>query len=197
MTAKNAKRYKILSATKPIDSLCHNVEMKWVAVVKLLIGVSLAVNALSQIFKQETWWFIQNINLVFHEAGHVLFIFFGNFLYTLGGSLLEIIVPCLVTLHFARSRQFFSAAVTSWWMATAFLSVSIYASDAKSRLLPLITGDTATHDWYNLLHDLNLLEFADVFGYIFTIFALASVALIWHLLSKDPQIIIFQNDYKK
>lgn len=149
------------------------------------------MNALGQIFSNQSWWFIQNVNLVFHEAGHVIFMFFGQFLHTLGGSLLEILVPSLVTLHFYRSKQFFSAACTSWWMATAFLSVSVYASDAQARLLPLITNDVSTHDWYNLLQRAGLLRYDDVFGYIFILCALASVFLIGYFLIKDKDVASF------
>ena len=37
--------------------------------------------------------FIHLINLVFHEAGHILFAPFGSFMMSPGGSLLQVIVP--------------------------------------------------------------------------------------------------------
>lgn len=37
--------------------------------------------------------FIHLINLVFHEAGHILLAPFGSFMMSLGGSLLQAIVP--------------------------------------------------------------------------------------------------------
>lgn len=165
--------------------------MKHVAVIKLTVGTILIINALQQVLAYKTWWFIQNVNLIFHEAGHVLFMFFGEFMHILGGSLLEILIPLLVTIHFVRSKQLFSAGCTSWWMATAFLSVSIYASDANERLLPLITRDVSTHDWYNLLLMFNLLKYDDLFGYLFILGSLMSIALIGYFLSKDKDIKYF------
>ncbi|MCA9357172.1 hypothetical protein H6784_05430 [Candidatus Nomurabacteria bacterium] len=162
--------------------------MRRVGILKLLIGAGLIINALGQIFAHQTWWFIQNVNLIFHEAGHVVFMFFGNFMHTFGGSLLEMLIPSLVTLHFYRSKQLFSAACTSWWMATAFLSVSIYAGDARERLLPLITRDISTHDWFNILVSFNLLEYDDLIGYIFWCLSLLSVGLIVYFLYRDEQV---------
>lgn len=156
--------------------------------VKFIIGTLLAVNALVQIFQNKTWWFIQNVNLIFHEAGHIIFMFFGDFMSILGGSLLEILIPLIVTLHFFFTKQFFSAAFSSWWLSTAFLSVSIYASDAEERFLPLLGGDSVLHDWFYILSQLNLLEHDDLFGYFFWLCAFLSVVLLIFFLSKDKDI---------
>jgi len=156
--------------------------------LKLFAAIALTSSALVQIFNHQTWWFIQNVNLIFHEAGHVLFIFFGNFIATLGGSLLEVLIPLSVVAHFAYKRQTFSAACTCWWISTALLSVSIYASDAQERVLPLITNDISTHDWYNLLTSLNILKYDDFVGDIFLVGSFLSVVLMWYLLSKDKDV---------
>ena len=37
--------------------------------------------------------FIHGIDLIFHEAGHVIFGFFGQFLAVLGGSLMQVLIP--------------------------------------------------------------------------------------------------------
>jgi hypothetical protein len=148
----------------------------------------LTYSALVQIVTRETWWFIQNVNLIFHEAGHIIFMFFGETLAILGGSLLEILIPVAVTLHFIFSKQYFSAAFSSWWTATALLSVSIYASDARERLLPLITNDTNTHDWFNLLSKYNLLKYDDLVGYLFWCGAIMSVVAMLYLATKDKDI---------
>lgn len=158
------------------------------------IGIALVISALIQLFNRQTWWFIQNVNLIFHEAGHVVFYFFGEFLSILGGSLLEMLVPLLVVVHFVRTQQNFSAAVACWWLATALLSVSIYASDAQERQLPLITNDVSTHDWFNLLSILDLLKYDDLIGYVFFCGSLVAVGGIVFFMSKDKVIAsIFTN----
>lgn len=162
--------------------------MKVLGVIKLILGVGLLTNGLTQLISHETWWFMQNVNLIFHEAGHVLFMFFGKFLYILGGSLSEILIPTLITVYFWYHQQTFSAACTSWWMATAFLSVSIYAADAYERHLPLITGDIETHDWFNLLQPYGFLKYDNLFGYTFWLAGLLSLGLLVYFLYKDKEI---------
>ena len=44
--------------------------------------------------------FLHNINLIFHEAGHIIFMFFGEFIMVLGGSLNQVLIPLICTLHF-------------------------------------------------------------------------------------------------
>jgi hypothetical protein len=158
------------------------------AYLKLLIVGTLAISAFTQVITRETWWFIQNVNLIFHEAGHVLFIFFGDTLYLLGGTIFEIGIPFLVTLYFYRRQQYFSAACTSWWLTTALLSVSVYASDARERLLPLITNDITTHDWFNLLSQYNLLRYDDVIGNGFGLAAIAATTAIILLSLRDRDV---------
>lgn len=156
--------------------------------VKIGVVALLSLSACIQLFQYETWWFIQNVNLMFHESGHIIFIFFGNFFSILGGSLLEILVPAIVVLHFVYKGKPFSAACICWWLATAFLSVSIYASDAQERVLPLITNDVSTHDWYNLLLALNILKYDDVVGAFFWGAGCLSIVLMWYLLYQDRSV---------
>ena len=157
--------------------------------LKLGVGFLLVASALIQVFQYQTWWFIQNVNLIFHEAGHIIFYFFGEFAAILGGSILEILIPFMVVVHFARTKQPISAAVGCWWLTTALLSVSIYASDARERLLPLITNDVDSHDWFNLLQRLDLLKYDDLVGYVFLCVALIATGGIVFFLSKDKTIV--------
>ena len=39
---------------------------------------------------------LDNIDLVIHEAGHFFFSFFGKFIYTLGGTLMQVILPSVI-----------------------------------------------------------------------------------------------------
>ncbi len=59
--------------------------------------------------------FIHGIDLVFHEAGHVIFGFFGEFLAVLGGSLTQVLMPVIATVAFLRTRQWASGAATLFW----------------------------------------------------------------------------------
>lgn len=163
--------------------------------LKLLAGVLLGVSAVTQLLHLETWWFIQNVNLIFHEAGHVIFGLFGNFLDLIGGSLLEALIPLIVTIHFLHLKHFFSAAFGCWWLCTAFISISRYAADAQERALPLITGDVGSHDWYNILSQFGLLRYDYLFGFFFWMLSALSLCLLFYFLTKDTSIKNILNTY--
>ena len=47
---------------------------------------------------------MDNIDLVIHEAGHFFFSLFGKFIYTLGGTLMQIILPSIIAGYFFRNN---------------------------------------------------------------------------------------------
>lgn len=104
--------------------------------------------------------FMHNVNLPFHEFGHVLFAPFGHFMAILGGSLFQLLLPLGLTVFFViHQRDNFAAAVTLWWAGQSFIDLSPYIRDAPYRLLPLIGGGgEESHDWGNLLTLLDALD---------------------------------------
>jgi hypothetical protein len=105
-----------------------------------------------------TWTLLDDVNLAVHEAGHVLFMPFGEFLMMLGGSLFQLAVPVVFAGYFLRAHQPFAAAIVLFWVAVNLFNVSIYIGDARARALPLITGDPTSHDWTWLLIQLDVLQ---------------------------------------
>jgi TfoX C-terminal domain len=101
--------------------------------------------------------FLDNVNLIIHEAGHALWRPFGEFLYFLGGSLTQVIVPLAFLVYFWRSNQRFAACVAAFWTATSLFHLSVYVGDARAMELPLLGGEYVTHDWNWILSELNLL----------------------------------------
>ena len=69
-------------------------------------------------------------NLIFHEAGHVLFSPFGRFMTVLGGSLFQVLVPVTCAVAFLRQKDAFAAAVCTWWAGQNFLDLAPYIADA-------------------------------------------------------------------
>lgn len=114
--------------------------------------------------------FMHNINLVFHEAGHVLFIPFGELLTVLGGSLFQVMVPLLLSVAFlVQQRDPFAAALCVWWLGQSMLDVSPYIGDARSLELVLLGGISGAdaeglHDWNNILFELGLLKWDRTFA---------------------------------
>ena len=96
-------------------------------------------------------------NLVFHEAGHILFAPFGRFMTVLGGSLTQVLVPLVCAGAFLwQTRDTFGAAVAIWWMGQSLTDVAPYINDARALQLVLLGGQTGAevegHDWEYLLH---------------------------------------------
>lgn len=107
--------------------------------------------------------FLHLINLVFHEAGHVVFAPFGAFLTSLGGSLLQVLVPlaCLAAFLF-QSREPFGASFGLWWAGQNLCDLAPYVADARALDLVLLGGATGKevegHDWEAILGRLGWLQ---------------------------------------
>lgn len=111
-------------------------------------------------------------NLVFHEAGHVLFRPFGWFMTILGGSLGQLLMPAiLIGLFVFKYHNPFAAAVCTWWLGQSSMDLAPYIDDALDQKLVLLGGRTGAdapgnHDWNNILGEYNVLEqhryFADI-----------------------------------
>ena len=119
--------------------------------------------------------FIHGIDLVFHEAGHVIFGFFGEFLAVLGGSLTQVLMPVIATVAFLRTRQWASAAVTLVWTGQSLTDVAIYAADGQARALPLL-AEALIHDWGYILGRLGLLQSTETVGRL--LFALGALTML-------------------
>lgn len=101
------------------------------------------------------------VNLVVHEAGHALFSWSGSTTLTVaGGTVLELAVPLMAGVLFARQRDPFAVTVAGFWLATALLDVAVYAGDARTRILPLVSVGEGPplHDWGHLLGKAGILE---------------------------------------
>lgn len=101
-------------------------------------------------------------NLVFHEAGHVIFGFFGRFMTALGGSLLQTLVPVVLAVAFGRKEDRVGVAVCAWWAGQNLLDLAPYVADARRLEMTLLGGRTGAevegHDWEFLLTELGWLH---------------------------------------
>jgi hypothetical protein len=124
--------------------------------------------------------FIDNIDLVIHEAGHFCFFFLGRFIYTLGGTLMQIILPSLLVWYFFRNEYRTGVQFCALWLGQNFINISVYAADARAQKLPLLGGGNVYHDWHYLLGELGLLNYDIETGYLF--YAAAIIIFIVTLL---------------
>ena len=131
-------------------------------------------------------WF-HNVDLIFHEAGHVLFMPFGRYISILGGSLFQILVPLILMFAFLlKNKDGFAASICLWWVGQSAMDLAPYIADARALRLPLLGGGTGAdspgfHDWQNLLrplgwlhHDTRIAEIFDSVGS-----GVILIALLW------------------
>jgi hypothetical protein len=128
--------------------------------------------------------FVHLIDLVFHEAGHVIFGFFGRFLGVLGGSLNQVLIPALCTGYFLWHGQTAAAAVTLFWTGESLADVAIYVADGREMALPLL-AEGLTHDWNWILSELSLRNQALPLGRAVFAVAVTVLAAAIGLLAAD------------
>lgn len=142
--------------------------------------------------------FLHNVNLPFHEFGHVLFSPFGHFMMLLGGSLFQIMMPIIALIGFSyQMRDNFAAAIMLWWTGQNFIDVAPYIADAKARSLPLILGlSDDYHDWGNLLTQVNCLDCAPALANtsFFIGSCLIVLSLLWAVILLKKQKASLNND---
>src|SRR5688572_27374755 len=84
--------------------------------------------------------FIHLPDLVFHEAGHMIFSPLGQFMTVLGGSLMQVLVPVVAAVAFVRQEQPFGAAICVWWAGQNLVDLAPYIADARALQLVLLGG---------------------------------------------------------
>lgn len=142
--------------------------------------------AASLLFGQHGWVFLDNVNLVLHEAGHVVFRPFGETLTALGGSLHQLLWPALFAGYFGWWRKDrFAAAVCGFWFGESLLNLARYVADARAMELPLVGGDV--HDWnflltrWDVLHKTGAIA-AGLRGVGWAIVGVCLALVVWHAL---------------
>jgi len=136
--------------------------------------------------------FLHMINLVFHEAGHIIFSPFGRFMTTLGGSLMQVLIPivCALTLYF-QNEDPFGAALCAWWAGENLLDLAPYINDARALNLILLGGPANAvegHDWEAILTSLGWLHLDHTLanGAHFAGALIMWAALVWAAIVDRP-----------
>jgi len=132
--------------------------------------------------------FLNRVNLIFHEAGHVIFSPFGHFIHSLGGTLGQLLMPAICFwVLLVKTRDPFGGSVALWWLGESFLDTTRYINDARAGVLPLLGGGTGQtrpyghHDWQYLLTETGLINLDHIIAkFVFFIGTLIMItALIW------------------
>jgi hypothetical protein len=104
--------------------------------------------------------FIHRPLLIFHEAGHVIFRLFGEWLMMLGGTLGQLIMPAILGgALLIKNRDPFGASIGLWFFGVSLLDIAPYMYDALQPQLILLSGSTGEdggHDWIYLFASMGL-----------------------------------------
>lgn len=137
------------------------------------------------------YFFVDNFLLIVHEAGHTFFGLLGHrFIGILGGSLFQILLPLAIVFYFWINRQRLGLQFSLALLGFSWLDVAGYAADGEARQLPLIGGlGKDSHDWYNLLVHMDLLNHDITFALLFIAFGVTCylAAILLPLFKKKYQ----------
>jgi len=158
---------------------------KWSELKKWIPSVLLLPVCIYLIANRGNYGLIDNADLVIHEAGHFFFKFFGKFIYTAGGTLMQIIIPTIIVFYFFRNMYRLGIQIGLLWLGQNLINISVYAAVAKAQKLPLLSGNSVYHDWHYMLGELGLLNYAAEVGYFFVVLAI----LVFILMLIVPLII--------
>ncbi|MGE5041303.1 MAG: hypothetical protein ACM3IJ_00180 [Candidatus Levyibacteriota bacterium] len=125
---------------------------------RVVLILVLAFFSYQLLFTPDHWCFVDYFNLMVHEAGHLIFMLFGQFLDILAGSAFQIFIPFLFLGYFLRRKEFFNSSVILFWIGDNVINVSRYMMDAQEMALPLLGGDGSIHDWNWLFIHMGLLD---------------------------------------
>ena len=132
---------------------------------------------------------LDHANLLFHEAGHPIVGLFSARLETYGGTIGQLVFPCILAVSFWRQGQSLSFAAAVIWFFENWLNIARYMADARRQELPLIGG--GEHDWQQIFsrwhllpHDVGIATATQVLGWLGMIGTCAWV--VWRAL-RDRQ----------
>lgn len=151
------------------------LRIRYIAVACILVLLTIGTLDGSTIF------FIHSIDLVFHEAGHVIFGMLGETMGLLGGTLMQALVPLVLFGYFTIHRKDLAQAVMFWWFGENLVDISIYMADAAARQLPLLGGSAVIHDWFYIFSKFGIIAYHDsIARYTLGLGVLCmAVAIIW------------------
>lgn len=168
----------------------EQLKEKWEPVSKSALIAWLIFYALFLLYasKATDGLIIDNVNLVIHESGHLLFGWLGNqTIMVMGGTLMQLLAPFLLACFFIYQRQASGTTFCAFFFFENFLNIATYMADARAQELQLVTvGDSedTIHDWFYMFskvgllqHDTQIAAFTKILGWLGMIAVV--VWLVW------------------
>lgn len=131
---------------------------------------------------------LHNINLIFHEAWHAIFMVFdftsNRILEYLWWSLTQVLIPLICCIALLKNRDAFWASICLWRTFESMIDCVPYIADANVMALPLITWGIGLdhpygwHDWNYILTERGILNQANGIA-----LSVEKIALFWLCIS--------------
>jgi hypothetical protein len=153
--------------------------MKMINYLKAGFTALLAVYGIILTQDVTTHRFLDRVDLIAHEAGHMLFSWFGEFIMVIGGTLGQLLVPVGIMVYFYLRQELYSSSVMLFWVGQNLFNISVYVKDAQTMALPLVSiggGEDTIHDWNYLLSRFGLLRWDQTVGSLAYILGLLTIA---------------------
>lgn len=162
---------------------------------RLALTILLAVYGFALLRHPDAGSLMDSVDLPIHETGHLVFSPFGEFMQFLGGTLFQLILPCVFLGYFLKRGDRHAATAVLWWVAQNCWNISVYVRDARAEELPLVGG--GEHDWAYLLGRLGWLSRDQALGHgIWTVgvvlYLVAIAGGLWALTA--PQLVTATDD---
>ncbi len=100
-------------------------------------------------------------NVVFHEAGHFIFLVFGDRMGLYGGTLGQLLPPIICAVVFWRQKSLVSLSVALLWLFENFFDIAAYIETARSEgpVVRGVLGNIGIHDWWRILIGWRVLQY--------------------------------------
>ena len=142
---------------------------------------------------------IDHANLLFHEAGHPIIGIFWRRIEPYGGTIGQLVFPCVLAISFWRKDQALPFAASVIWFFENWLNISRYMADARAMELPLVGG--GDHDWntifgrWNVLgYDTRIANVVKITGWVGII--LPALWIIWRYWNDRGRVKVEEDPYK-
>ena len=172
------------------NDLNNQKQSKVTQILKLIFLFGLGYFAFLLISKKMVYSFLHNLNLPIHEAGHMIFMPFGDLLSAFGGTFTQIMFPAAFVIYFLIRKDFFASGILCVWVGDSMVGAADYISDAREQALELIGGN---HDWAFILGQLHLLNYDRMIGgfvfFMASLIMIAGLILAFYTLNKEAGFI--------
>ncbi len=104
---------------------------------------------------------IDDANVAFHEAGHFVFVVFGDRMGLYGGTLGQLLPPIICAVVFWRQKSWVSLSVSLLWFFENFFITAAYMETARSEgpVVLGVLGNIGIHDWWEILIRWRVLQY--------------------------------------